>query len=148
MTPPERCTDTCEVGGSASVEASLLVAVLLLLLGFAIAGGRVVAAESAADHAARAAARVASLQRSGDTASVAARTAADESLAAQDLRCARLTVDVDTGAVDGPIGVPSAVTVTVRCEVAWSDLGLPSPATGPVIESVAVSSVDRWRERL
>lgn len=136
-----------ERGGSASVEASLLVIVLVVLLGFTIAGGRLVAAEAGTDHAARAAARVASLHRDAAGAAAAARAAADDSLAAQNLRCAALDVVLDTGAVGGVVGQPGSVTATVRCSVVWSDLGLPSHSAGPVVEAVAVSPVDQWRER-
>jgi len=149
MTPDARPdVDTeGERGGSASVEASLLVVVLVVLLGFAIAGGRLVAAEAGTDHAARAAARVASLHRDPTGAAAAARVAADDSLTAQDLRCAALDVALDTGAVGGVVGQPGSVTATVRCSVVWSDLGLPSGSVGPVVEAVAVSPVDQWRER-
>jgi Flp pilus assembly protein TadG len=136
-----------ERGGSASVEAALLIGALALLVGFAIAGGRLVAAEAGVDHAAHAAARVASLHRDPTSADRSARAAADDSLATQNLRCATLDVALDTDAVDGALGVAGSVTVTVRCAVAWSDLGLPSGSTGPVVEAVAVSTVDRWRER-
>lgn len=136
-----------ERGGSSSVEASLLIVVLVILLGFAIAGSRLVAAEAGTDHAARAAARVASLHRDAGSAAAAARTAADDSLAAQNLRCTALNVVLDTDAVDGALGAPGSVTATVRCTVAWSDLGLPPDSAGPVVESVGVSAVDQWRER-
>lgn len=139
--------DVGERGGSASVEASLLVVVLVVLLGFAIAGERLVAAEAGTDHAARAAARVASLHRDPTGAAAAARVAADDSLDAQNLRCAALDVVLDTGAVGSMVGQPGSVTATVRCSVAWSDLGLPSESAGPVVEAVAVSPVDQWRER-
>lgn len=135
-----------ERGGSASVEAAVLTVVFGLLIAFAIAGGRLVTAEAATDHAARAAARAASLQRDPDAALALARTAADSSLAEQHLRCGRLDVAVDTGSFAAPLGTPASVTATVRCAVDWSDLGLPA-AGGPVVESVAVSALDRWRER-
>lgn len=125
----------------------MLVAVLGLLIGFAIAGGRLVAAEAAADHAARSAARVASLQRDSVTAVTSARTTADESLVEQGLHCADLQVDVDASGYDVPLGTSGSVTATVLCVLVWSDLGLPAGNDGPVVESTAVSPVDRWRER-
>lgn len=147
MTRPADIRDSADRGGSASVEAVLLVAVLGLLIGFAIAGARLVAVEASTDHAARSAARVASLQRDAVTAAAAGRAAANDSLTEQGLRCADLQVDVDTAGYEVPLGTPGAVTATVRCVVIWSDLGLPAGSDGPVVESAAVSPVDRWRER-
>lgn len=135
-----------ERGGSPSVEAAVLAVVLGLLIAFAIAGGRLVAAEAAADHAARSAARVASLHREPDTAAAAAQMAAESSLAVQGLHCADLRVTLDTAGFAAPLGTPAAVTATVRCDVEWSDLGLPGASTR-VIESTAASPIDRWRER-
>lgn len=135
-----------ERGGSPSVEAAVLAAVLGLLITFAIAGGRLVSAEAAADHAARAAARVASLQRDPAEADTAATDAALSSLTGQGLHCAGLTVEIDTSGFAGPLGAPAAVTATVRCAVTWSDLGLPGGG-GPTVQAHAVSALDRWRER-
>ncbi|MER7433691.1 TadE/TadG family type IV pilus assembly protein [Pseudonocardia alni] len=135
-----------ERGGSPSVEAAILAVVFGLLIAFAIAGGRLVAAEAAADHAARAAARAASLQRDPAAATAFARTTADASLAEQGLRCAQLDVDLDTSQFSAPPGTPASVTASVRCAVDWAELGLPASG-GPVIESVAASPLDRWRER-
>jgi Flp pilus assembly protein TadG len=136
-----------EQGGSPSVEAALLIGVLGLLIVFAVAGGRWVAAEAGVDHAARAAARAASLQRDAAGAESAGRRAADDSLADQSLSCAELRVTVDVAGFGVPVGAPASVRAVVRCGVSWSDLGLPGEATGPVVESEAVSPIDRWRER-
>ena len=135
-----------ERGGSASVEAGVLVVVFGLLIAFAIAGGRLVSAEAATDHAARAAARSASLQRVPEAATAAARAAADSSLAQQDLRCKQLDVGVDIGGFAAPLGTRASVTATVRCTVEWDDLGLPTSGT-VIVESVAVSPLDQYRER-
>lgn len=136
-----------ERGGSPSVEAAVLAVVLGLLLAFAIAGGRLVTAEAAADHVARSAARVASLHREAGTATVAARQAAEAGLAEQGLRCADLRITLDTAGFAAPLGTPASVTATVRCDVDWSDLGLPGATGTRTIEANAVSPIDRWRER-
>jgi hypothetical protein len=78
------------------VEAAVLAVTMGVLLAFGLAGGRLVAAESAGDQAARGAARIASAQRDPATAHRAATTAAQRTLAGQHLACARLTVIVDT----------------------------------------------------
>lgn len=145
-TSSEFRVEDAEQGGSPSVETAVLTVVVGLLIAFAIAGGRLVAAEAAGDHAARAAARAASLQRDASTAAVVARSTADGSLAEQGLHCARLDVDLDTADFAAPLGTPASVTATVRCAVDWADLGLPTDG-GPAVEAVAVSPLDRWRER-
>lgn len=137
----------CERGGSPSVEAAVLVVVFGLLIAFAIAGGRLVTAEAAADHAARSAARVASLQRGAVSAETAARAAAESSLAEQGLRCVDLQVAVDASGFSVELGAPASVTATVRCGVEWSDLGIPGATGTRLVESSAVSPIDRWRER-
>ena len=135
-----------EVGGSPSVEAAILAVVLGLVVAFAIAGGRLATAEAAVDHAARSAARAASLERSPAGARSAAERSVGVGLAERQVRCDRPTVEVDTSGLSAPIGTPSVVRATVRCTVSWSDLGL--PGTGTVdVESSWTSPVDRWRER-
>ncbi|MFC4951033.1 TadE/TadG family type IV pilus assembly protein [Pseudonocardia sp. GCM10023141] len=136
-----------EHGGSPSVEAALLVGMFGLLILLAIAGSRFVLAEAGADHAARAAARAASLHRTAADAERAARTAADDSLADQGLTCTELSITVGTAEFGAPLGTPASVRATVRCVVAWSDLGLPGARSGPVVEASAISPIDRWRER-
>lgn len=136
-----------ERGGSPSVEAGVLVVTFGLLIAFAVAGGRFVAAESAVDHAARAGARVASLQRDATSALASARAVGETTLADQGLRCADLQITVDTSGFAAPLGAASSVSATARCTVAWSDLGLPVGSGGPTVESTATSALDRWRER-
>lgn len=136
-----------ERGGSPSVEAAVLAVVLGLLIAFAIAGGRLVTAEAAADHAARSAARVASLYREPGTAAAAARQAAEAGLAEQGLNCADLRITLDTAGFAAPLGTPASVTATVRCDVESSDLGLPGATGTRTIEATAASPIDRWRER-
>ena len=82
--------------GSVSVELALLAPALVLLLSFDVLAGRVQIAEGAVHEAARAAAREASLARDAATAAALAGAQAERTLAAQDLRCQRITVDVDT----------------------------------------------------
>jgi len=136
-----------ERGGSASVEAAILSIVIGLLIAFAIAGGRLAAAEAATDHAARSAARVASLHRDAMAAATVARKAAAASLSEQGLDCRALDVAVDTAGFARLIGTPASVTATVRCEVNWTDLGLPGAPGSRTVASTFTSSIDQWRER-
>lgn len=139
-------TSVGERGGSASVETAILTVGVGLLIALAIAGGRLVSAESAADHAAQAAARIATLHRDPAIATAAAEAAARESLAAQRLRCSALAVALDARGFARPLGTPSTVTATVRCTVDWSDIGLPVSGEHTV-ESRFTSAIDQWRER-
>lgn len=134
-------------GGSPSVESAVLTVIVGLLIAFAIAGGRLVSAEAAADHAARSAARAASLHRDAASALAAAEQTARASLSEQELRCATLDIAADTSGFAVPLGTPASVRVTVRCAVTWSDLGLPGAPGTQDVQSVFVSPIDRWRER-
>lgn len=137
-----------ERGGSPSVEAAVLAVVFGLLISFAIAGGRLVAAEAATDHAARSAARLASLQRDAATATTVARDAAELSMAEQGLQCVALDVAVDTSGFAQPFGTAASVNATVRCTVSWADLGLPLAPGTRMVDSTFASPLDQWRERI
>ena len=136
-----------ERGGGASVEAAILAVTMGVLLSFGLAGGRLVAAESAGDQAARAAARIASAQRDPATAHRAATTAAQRTLAGQHLACAQLTVIVDTSQFNRPLGTPATVRAEVSCAVRWSDLGLPGAPGTHTVTAVFTSPIDQLRER-
>ena len=128
-------------GGAAALELALLAPVFLMLLDFAVLGGRLVESQSQVDDAAHAAARAASLQRTVTGATIAARTVVDDTLPQRGAACNALDVQVDTAAFH-PGGV---VSVTVRCGVALSDLSwLPLPASRS-IEGTATSAIDAYR---
>ena len=127
--------------GAAALELVLIAPVLLILLDFAVLGGRLVESQSQVDDAAHAAARAASLQRTVTGADVAARTVAQDMLPQRGATCGSLDVQVDAAAFH-PGGV---VSVTVRCDVALGDLSwLPLPASRS-IEGTATSAVDFYR---
>ncbi|GAA3238181.1 pilus assembly protein [Pseudonocardia petroleophila] len=136
-----------ERGGSPSVEAAILAVVIGVLIAFVIAGGRLVTVEAVTDHAARSASRVASLHRDAASAQSAAESTARQILDGQDIRCTALTVRIDTSGFATPLGQPASVTATVRCDVDWSDLGLPGASGGRSVEASFTSPIDRWRER-
>lgn len=134
-----------ERGGSPSVETAVITVGVGLLIMFAVAGGRLIAAESAVDQSARAAARAASLQRDPARAAALGNRAAETSLNSS-LRCRSSAVDIDTSGFATPIGEPASVTASVRCDVDWSDLGLPVVGSRAT-EATFVSPIDQWRER-
>ena len=135
-----------ERGGGPSVEAAIGAIGFALLIALAIAGGRLVLAEAAADHAARAAARIASLHRDPVPAQHTALAAARDVLAEEGLTCQRLKVTVDVSEFGRPLGDPASTTAAVTCEVLWSDLGLPGADTR-LLQAEFSSPLDRLRER-
>ena len=133
--------------GSVSVELALMAPALLLLLSFAVLAGRAQIAEGAVQEAARAAAREASLARDAATAAALAGAQAERTLAAQDLRCERTTVDVDTAGFSAPPGRPGDVTVSITCVVGMADLLAPGLPGSVTVEAAFTSPVDAYRER-
>lgn len=136
-----------ERGGGPSAETAILALMFGLVIAFAVAGGRLVAAESTGDQAARAASRAASIERDADAAQAAARTVAERTLAQQGLACASLTVTVDTSQFGRPLGTPAAVNAVVVCDVRWSDLGIPGAPGTRTVRATFASPIDQIRER-
>ena len=135
-----------ERGGGPAVEAALLAVLFGLVIALAVAGGRLVEAESAADQAARAAARIASIQRDAAAAGQEARAAAETTLAAQGLACTRLAVTVDTSEFARPLGQAGNVRADVACAMRWSDLALPGAPGTRMVKASFTSPIDRFRE--
>jgi Flp pilus assembly protein TadG len=133
--------------GSVSVELALLAPALLLLLFFAAVAGRTQIAEGAVQEAARSAAREASLARDAATAAALAGAQAERTLAAQNLRCQRTTVDIDTAGFQAPLGQPGDVTVSITCVVGMADLLAPGLPGSVTVEASFISPVDAYRER-
>ncbi|SFT82618.1 Flp pilus assembly protein TadG [Geodermatophilus amargosae] len=133
--------------GAVSVELALLAPAFLLLLSFAVVAGRAQIAEGAVQEAARAAAREASLARDPATAAALAGAQAEQTLAAQDLRCQTTRVDVDTAGFSAPPGQSGDVTVTIACAVGMADLLAPGLPGSVTVEAVFTSPVDAYRER-
>jgi Flp pilus assembly protein TadG len=133
--------------GSVSVELALLAPALLLLLSFAVLAGRTQIAEGAVQEAARTAAREASLARNPAVATASASAQAEETLAAQDLRCQRTSIDVDIAGFQAPPGQPGDVTVTIACVIGMADLLAPGLPGAVTVEASFTSPVDAYRER-
>lgn len=133
--------------GSVTLELAILGPALLVLLGLVVAAGRVVVAGGAIEAAARDAARQASLARDPAAAAANARAAALDTLAAQDLRCAAVTVRVDTAGFAAPVGAPAEVTARVACAVTLADLAVPGLPGTRTLRAEFASPLDRYRER-
>ncbi len=124
--------------GTATVELVLLAPLLIALLCFTAAGGRVTQAEGQVEGAARDAARAASMQRSAQAArTTAARTVADNI----SFGCAPLIVATDVRNYR-PGGT---VTVTVRCTANLASLGLSGFPGRVTLTGRAVAPLDQYR---
>jgi Flp pilus assembly protein TadG len=130
-----------------TLELVVLAPAVLLLIGLAVAGGRVVLGDAAVDQAAAAAAREASLARDPATAVARAEAAVAVSLDRQDLHCHSTSVDVDVADFARPVGQPGSVTATVTCYVPLGDLFVPGLPGSRRLEATATSPLDRYRAR-
>ena len=140
-----RCRWRGELGrdesGSVTAELVLLTPLLILMLLFVVALGRLSGARLEVDGAAAQAARAASIARDPATAVAMATQTATAALGSDHVTCSQLTVSTDT-AQFAPGG---SVAVTVTCHVALSDLtGLRLPASEPVT-SRATAVIDAFR---
>ena len=129
--------------GASTLEATLVIPVLLLFIAMAIAGGRMALAHNAVSSAAGAAARAASIERG-----TAAATTAGQAVAAATLAEAGCTpVTTITGGFDAPIGTPATATATVSCTVSLGDLILPGLPGHMTYTSTSQSVIDAYRGR-
>ncbi|MEE1782708.1 pilus assembly protein [Streptomyces sp. SP17BM10] len=132
--------------GSASIEAAILVPVLMLFIAMAFMAGRIALAGQGIDSAAEDAARDASIARNPDAAAAAAASAARNTLAQQGLHC-QGTPSVSVAVNMGPTGTGGTVTATVVCNVALSDLAFPGAPGSHTLRSTFTSAIDRFVER-
>ena len=127
--------------GSVTAELVLLTPLLILLLLFVVALGRLSGARLDVDGAAAQAARAASIARDPTTAAAMAQQTASAALGSDGLTCGHLDVNTNTTQF-APGGY---VAVTVTCVVGLSDLaGLRLPASESVT-STATSVIDVYR---
>jgi len=125
--------------GSAAVELVLVTPVLVALMLFVVAGGRLASARADVDAAARDSARAASIARSPAQAERDGKQATEAALHA--MSCPTATVTIDTS--DFRPG--GTVAATVTCEVDLADLtglGLPGHRA---ISSRFVEPIDAFR---
>lgn len=130
--------------GSAAAELTLLTPLLVLLLLFVIAVGRLVDARLEVDSAARQAARAASAVRDPATAVNRARATATAALAGRGATCRDLAVRVNTTAFH-PGG---HVTVRMACSVAFGDLALLRMPGQRMVDARFTSPIDVHRSDL
>ncbi|MFJ5851099.1 TadE/TadG family type IV pilus assembly protein [Streptomyces sp. NPDC092903] len=133
--------------GALSLEAVILFPVLILVLLLVVALGRIGSANNAVDAAARNAARAASLERTGGSASTAGQQMARSVLNQQGLQCTSTSFSVSTAGFSAQIGEPASTTATVTCTVRLSDIGLPGLPGTKTMTSSFTSSIDSYRQR-
>ena len=133
--------------GSAALEAVIGVTAFGLFVAMTVAGGRIALARQAVETAANDAARAASIARTANEASADARSAANGSLADQDVKCTTTSVQVDTGGFSAPIGTTAQVRATVSCTVQLSDLAVPGMPGSRTITETVTSPIDAYRAR-
>jgi len=127
--------------GAVATELVLLTPLLIVLLLFVVALGRLAGARINVDGAAAQAARAASIATTPAQATAAAQESATAALGSDHVTCATLKVTISTARF-APGG---SVSVTVSCSVALSGLtGLRLPVTEHVA-STAISVIDTYR---
>ena len=133
--------------GSVTVELTLVVPALVLVLGLLVAGGRLWFARSTVVEAAQSAARAASLARSAGTAGAEGRAAGQASLRTAGLVCSSTTVQVGTAAFAVPVGTPATVRATVSCTVPLGDVVLPGLPGSIQLDGEGAAALDTYRSR-
>ena len=133
--------------GTVSVEAALLIPVLVLVAAVAMAGWRVWWAGAQVQAAAEAAARAASVAGSAGQAHQAVGAVVEADLRTAGLHCADLTVQEDLAAAAGPAGTPGTVRVSITCTVTLDDLLVPGLPGSIIVRGDASETVDVFRRR-
>ncbi|MFC5148941.1 TadE/TadG family type IV pilus assembly protein [Streptomyces aureoversilis] len=133
--------------GALSLEAMILLPLLILVVCLIIAFGRIQAAGNVVDTAARNASRAASLERSGGAGSAAGERVAQDVLSHQGLPCTSVTVSISTAGFAARLGDPSVTTATVSCTVRLSDIGMPGLPGSKTLTANFTSPIDTYRQR-
>ncbi|SHN42706.1 TadE family protein [Cryptosporangium aurantiacum] len=133
--------------GSIAVEFAILVPAFVLLIAVAAVVGRQTVAQTAIEGAAHDAARAASISRTAATAQARGDEAARSVLEDHGLHCDPVTITVDTGQFARPVGQPAAVTATVSCSVAFSDIAVPGMPGNRTLSATFTSPLDVYRSR-
>jgi Flp pilus assembly protein TadG len=134
--------------GSAAIEVAILMPMFLALFTGGVVLGRTGTALSAVEMAAYDGARTASLARDAGTAQTLAATAVRSSLDNQGYSCVGgPEIEVDTSGFAEPVGTPASVTVTVTCQVSYTDIDLLGLTTDRPLSADFVSPLDQYRTR-
>lgn len=133
-------------GLATAVEAAIVLPVLMLLIGVVVVlAGRALAQQSV-DGAAFAAARAASLERTTGAAERAGRTAAEVDLGTSRIRCQGVSVTVDASRIGAPPGSEAFVTTTVACQALFP-ISLPGIPESVTVLGRGRAPIDTFRSR-
>lgn len=127
--------------GSAATELTLITPLLLLLMLFVVALGRITLAHEQVNGAARDAARAASIQSNASGAAAIARTTALESLQTGRVSCRQSVVDADTSS----FRAGGWVAVEVTCDTDLSSLSLLRIPGSKSVHARFVEPIDTFR---
>lgn len=127
--------------GAATTELVLLTPVLIIMLLFVVALGRIASTRQDVDAAARDAARAAANARSPAAARADGTAAAEASLTEQGITCRNLTVTVDTAV----FRAGGTVTAAVSCTVDLADLTSLSIPASRTITATFTAPIDLYR---
>ena len=133
--------------GAVSLEAVLLVPVMVLVAALATAGWRVWWASAQVQAAAEASARVAAQAVLVSEARARVGMVVTADLETAGVHCKNMVVSHDLAAVTLPAGVAGTVWVSVACTVGLSDLLVPGLPGAITVTGVATEAVDMFRSR-
>jgi len=108
-----------------SIEAVLIIPAFLVFLALIAAIGRTAAVQEDLHASIVAGARIASLAPSSSAGETQARTAIENHLAEEGVKCTYIDISINSHALDLPPGQPGEVTATITCTVPLSDLSVP-----------------------
>lgn len=120
-----------------AVEIVVLVPALLMIMLLIVALGRYVSAEGDAQSAAREAVRAATLERDPVSALAAAQAAAVASTPSS-LTC-------EPARLDGAFVAGGTVSVTLECEISWSDMGFIGLSSTAGVTATSSAPLDAYR---
>lgn len=121
-----------------------MVPVLMLLIGLVVVlAGRALAQQSVAG-AAFSAARAASLERNPGAAERAGQAAAEVDLGTSRVHCRAVTVTVDASRINAPAGSEAFVTTTVTCQAVFP-ISLPGLPEHMTLRGHGRAPVDTYR---
>lgn len=133
--------------GSATVELVIIAPVFIMVLLTVVGLGRIQMAGNSTESAAGTGARAATLQGDQASADRAAEQAVRDALASNGIRCNSLTIDLDTSAVENPLGQVGTVTVNISCVVALGDISVPGLPGNYTLEATGTSPINPYSER-
>lgn len=134
-----------ERGLAVSVEAAVVLPVIVAFIGLLLTLGRVSMAEQHVGAAAAAGARAASLERSVAQGREEAEAAVLSALRQRNIECRSTSVDADVRGLARELGTRASVSVAVGCEVELSDVSLPFVPGSISVRAERSSPVDPLR---